>query len=315
MRSASTSPDRDIVRSCDRRRSAGVNERREPRPCLSVVIPCFNEVTTVETVVGAVLASPWTAEVLVVDDGSTDGTRDVLADARPTHRVRVLLQPATRARARPCGAASPRPRPTTCSCRTPTSSTTPASTRADPAAPRGPGRRRLRLAVHLERAPPRPLLLALGRQPVPHHAVEHVHQPEPHRHGDLLQGLPPRGDPVASRSRRTASASSPRSPPRWPAPGWRVYELGISYAAAPTTRARRSAGATACGPCGASSSTRAPAIGHSGWSVGHRHPPAGLPRRRHRPHDGAAGRRRVRAPRQRCARRQPPGGLTAPGTR
>jgi glycosyltransferase involved in cell wall biosynthesis len=63
-----------------------------PEPCLSVVIPCYNERTTVEKVVDQVLASQWTAEVIVVDDGSTDGTRDVLgglADAR----LRVFLQP------------------------------------------------------------------------------------------------------------------------------------------------------------------------------------------------------------------------------
>jgi glycosyltransferase involved in cell wall biosynthesis len=72
-----------------------VSEPSEPRPCLSVVVPCFNEVGTVETVVRAVLASPWTAEVLAVDDGSTDGTRDVLARLSDP-RVRVLLQPENR---------------------------------------------------------------------------------------------------------------------------------------------------------------------------------------------------------------------------
>jgi glycosyltransferase involved in cell wall biosynthesis len=66
----------------------------EPRPCLSVVIPCFNERATISTVVGQVLASPWTAEVIIVDDGSTDGTRDLLAElGAGDPRVRVHLQP------------------------------------------------------------------------------------------------------------------------------------------------------------------------------------------------------------------------------
>jgi glycosyltransferase involved in cell wall biosynthesis len=61
-------------------------------PCLSVVIPCFNEVTTIDTVVKAVLDQQLTAEIVIVDDGSTDGTRDRLA-AMQDPRVRVVLQP------------------------------------------------------------------------------------------------------------------------------------------------------------------------------------------------------------------------------
>ncbi|HKE72552.1 MAG TPA: glycosyltransferase family 2 protein [Acidimicrobiales bacterium] len=64
----------------------------DPRPCLSVVVPCYNERATIATVVDQVLASPWTAEVVIVDDGSTDGTRDILARLDDP-RVRVLLQP------------------------------------------------------------------------------------------------------------------------------------------------------------------------------------------------------------------------------
>jgi glycosyltransferase involved in cell wall biosynthesis len=64
----------------------------DAQACLSVVIPCYNERDTVAAVVARVLTSPWTAEVIIVDDGSTDGTRDVLAGlAEP--RVRVLFQP------------------------------------------------------------------------------------------------------------------------------------------------------------------------------------------------------------------------------
>jgi len=63
-----------------------------PRRCLSVVSPCYNEEATVGTVVAAVLASPWVAQVVVVDDGSTDGSRKVLAGITDA-RVEVVLQP------------------------------------------------------------------------------------------------------------------------------------------------------------------------------------------------------------------------------
>ena len=62
-----------------------------PFPCLSVVTPCFNEVQTIKVVMEQVLASPFTRELIVVDDGSTDET---LAIARQIAdpRVRVLAQ-------------------------------------------------------------------------------------------------------------------------------------------------------------------------------------------------------------------------------
>jgi glycosyltransferase involved in cell wall biosynthesis len=61
-------------------------------PCLSVVMPCYNEVGTVHAVVKHVLDSPYTQELIIVDDGSTDGTRDILAGFDDA-RVRVVLQP------------------------------------------------------------------------------------------------------------------------------------------------------------------------------------------------------------------------------
>ena len=63
-----------------------------PRPCLSVVMPCFNEAQTVKIVIEQVLASPYTRELIVVDDGSTDGTQEI-ATAYFDPRIRVLLQP------------------------------------------------------------------------------------------------------------------------------------------------------------------------------------------------------------------------------
>ena len=59
---------------------------------LSVVMPCYNELNTVAPCVAAVLARSEVGEVLIVDDGSTDGTRDVLASFDDP-RVKVFLQP------------------------------------------------------------------------------------------------------------------------------------------------------------------------------------------------------------------------------
>ncbi len=63
-----------------------------PRSCLSVVMPCFNEAPTVKVVIDQVLASPYTRELIVVDDGSTDGTREIVS-GYVDPRMRVLLQP------------------------------------------------------------------------------------------------------------------------------------------------------------------------------------------------------------------------------
>lgn len=63
-----------------------------PRRCLSVVMPCFNERDTIEAIVARVLASPYTAEIVIVDDRSTDGTREIL-ERFDDPRVRVIFQP------------------------------------------------------------------------------------------------------------------------------------------------------------------------------------------------------------------------------
>jgi glycosyltransferase involved in cell wall biosynthesis len=49
-----------------------------PNPLLSVVMPVFNERTTVETIIRRVLAVPMRIELIVVDDGSTDGSGEIL---------------------------------------------------------------------------------------------------------------------------------------------------------------------------------------------------------------------------------------------
>lgn len=46
---------------------------------LSIIMPCYNEVNTIETIVEAVKNSPYqNKEIIIVDDCSTDGTREKL---------------------------------------------------------------------------------------------------------------------------------------------------------------------------------------------------------------------------------------------
>ncbi|HEX9413904.1 MAG TPA: glycosyltransferase family 2 protein [Ktedonobacterales bacterium] len=63
---------------------------------LSVIIPAFNEQATIVEVVRRVLAQPLVAEVLVVDDGSSDGTGDALRWEAFPSSVRFLSHPQNR---------------------------------------------------------------------------------------------------------------------------------------------------------------------------------------------------------------------------
>lgn len=64
---------------------------------LSVVIPVFNEKEWVGELLRRVQAVPMPKEIILVDDASTDGTRDILRQiAADADNVRVILQPHNR---------------------------------------------------------------------------------------------------------------------------------------------------------------------------------------------------------------------------
>lgn len=61
---------------------------------LSVVIPCYNEANTIEKIIDAVLHAPYPdKEIIIVDDHSTDGTRNILQEKLESIVSRVIYQP------------------------------------------------------------------------------------------------------------------------------------------------------------------------------------------------------------------------------
>ncbi len=64
---------------------------------LSVVIPAYNEAPTIAELISRVYAVDIPKEIIVVDDGSTDGTADVLASLQSSYEnLRVFIQPSNR---------------------------------------------------------------------------------------------------------------------------------------------------------------------------------------------------------------------------
>ena len=119
----------------------------------------------------------------------------------------------------------------------------------DPAHRRRQGRRRLRLPLRRRRA----TACSTSGTPwatAPDAALEHAHRSQPDRHGDVLQGRSGRELIQSIPRRTTASASSPRSPPRLAQARARVWEVSISYSGRTYEEGKKIGGATALRPSG-----------------------------------------------------------------
>jgi len=63
---------------------------------LSIIMPAYNERKTIREIAARVLAAevgPLEKELVIVDDGSTDGTRDILRELDEKGRRPLLMQP------------------------------------------------------------------------------------------------------------------------------------------------------------------------------------------------------------------------------
>ncbi len=74
-----------------------VRDERRCRPKLSVVVPVYNERATIEELLDRVQAVALEKEIIVVDDGSTDGTREFLQDLVQSaeHKPALMTLPRT----------------------------------------------------------------------------------------------------------------------------------------------------------------------------------------------------------------------------
>ena len=60
-----------------------------------VIIPTYNEIENIEKMLNTVMALPGGYEVLIVDDGSPDGTAEVVRRLMQAHEGRIHLEERT----------------------------------------------------------------------------------------------------------------------------------------------------------------------------------------------------------------------------
>ena len=159
---------------------------------LSVVIPVYNERPTIEECLKRVQAVAIDKEVLIIDDASTDGTREALAALPPDPNVRIFFQPENRGK----GAAVRRGFTEAAGDVVVIQD---ADLEYDPQdyhkllEPILSGRADVVYGSRFLGWPRRVLRFRHQLANLSHVALQSGHRLEPHRHGDLLQDDPPRG--------------------------------------------------------------------------------------------------------------------------
>ena len=70
---------------------SGHRDINAEKPSLSVIIPCYDEVKTVKQIVYDVLKVEVVDQIVLVDDGSTDGTIEVLKELEAENHEKVTI--------------------------------------------------------------------------------------------------------------------------------------------------------------------------------------------------------------------------------
>lgn len=92
-------PDRNEQRNLPAEDESVADRLAAPPVVLTVIVPVFNEMATIEQLLRAVEAAPFSKQIVVVDDASTDGTSDVLRRWRDTGRIELVSHMQTAVRA------------------------------------------------------------------------------------------------------------------------------------------------------------------------------------------------------------------------